>query len=79
MDLQGLRHCPEFEPRSNKGPVGLKIHSLSLGKIHLECKIGGLYGYIECTIALSLAGDLEYCVADMEMDDVCTVARAGLS
>ena len=39
MDLQALRHCPEFEPRSNKGPVGLKIHSLSLGKIHLECKI----------------------------------------
>ena len=21
VDLPGLRHCPEFEPRSNKGPV----------------------------------------------------------
>ena len=39
MDLQALRHCPEFEPRSNKGPVGLKIHSLSLGKIQLDSKI----------------------------------------
>ena len=30
VDLQALRHCPEFEPRSNKGPVGLKsIHYLS--------------------------------------------------
>ena len=39
VHLQGLRHCPEFEPRSNKGPVGMKIRSLSLGKIQLDSKI----------------------------------------
>ena len=39
LHLQALRHCPDFEPRSRKGPVAVKIHSLSLRKIQLDSKI----------------------------------------